>query len=166
MGIEITVNIALLCFCIFSFFYAGVGVTPPAIPGTLSASAWPRVILAGLIVALFFNIRACRASRSAPDAKSEIAIAEFFPPKFVKSALLLIAYSIVLNYLGFITSTVIFFALFSYIIGLRKISSLIAGSVVATIVIYVVFQIFLQVMLPRGVWIFRDFAIWLEILAL
>ncbi|MDR1481461.1 MAG: tripartite tricarboxylate transporter TctB family protein [Synergistaceae bacterium] len=164
MGIEIIVNIVFLLFCVFCFIHVGVGVQPLAIPGALSGSAWPRTILAGLIVAVTLNIYLTYRKNHAPGAPREIPFKEFMPPKFILSFVLMLFYAIGINYLGFIVSTFIFITAFSYVIGLREKIKMIFGGLVSTGVIYIVFQIFLQVMLPRGVGIFREISLWLELL--
>lgn len=164
MGIEIVVNIAMLLGAIFCFWNVGQDIPPPPVKGAMSADIWPRMLLAGLIIALVFNIRAIYKANTAPGAKKEIAFKEFFSFKFIAAAIVLIVYSITIEYTGFLVTTFLFFMVFAFLIGLRKPVQLIVGSVVATVLMYVIFQLGLQVMLPRGTGIFREANIWLEVL--
>ena len=164
MGIEIMVNIALLVFCVFCFINVGIGVQPSSVPGVLSGSAWPRTILTGLIVTIALNIYFTYRKNHAPDAAREISLKEFVPPKFILSFAVMLFYAIGINYLGFIVSTFIFVTAFSYVIGLRKKVRMLLGGLISTGAIYIVFQMFLQVMLPRGVGIFREVSLWIELL--
>lgn len=165
MGIELTVNIALLLGSVFCFWNVGVNMPPPPVPGAMSAATWPRIILAGLIIALMFNIRNVARANNAPGAKKEIALRDFFSREFLLSALVMVAYALSLDYLGFLLATFLFVLIFSYVIGLKKRGQLVLGAVSASIGMYVIFQVLLQVMLPRGEGIFRQFSLWLEILA-
>ena len=164
MGIELIVNIAMLAGAIFCFWNVGQDIPPPPVRGAMSADIWPRMLLAGLIVALVFNIRAVYKANAHPDADKEIAVKEFFSAKFIAAAIILVIYSLMLDYTGFLVTTFFFFIVFAFLIGLRKPGQLILGSVVATVLMYVVFQLGLQVMLPRGTGVFREANIWLEIL--
>lgn len=164
MGIELVVNILMLIGAGYCFWNVGHDIPPSPIPGAMNAAMWPRIILTGLIIALIFNIRAVYKANAAPGAKKEIAIKEFFSAKFLLSVVVLVVYSLMLDYTGFLVTTFFFFMAFACLIGLRKPLQLVVGSVVATVLMYVVFQLGLQVMLPRGVGVFRDANIWLEVL--
>lgn len=164
MGIEIIVNAVMLLGAIFCYWSVGQDIPPPTVPGAMDAAVWPRLLLAGLIVALAFNLRAVYKANAAPDAKKEISFAEFFTPRFLAAAVLLIVYSIMLDYTGFLLTTFVFFAVFSTLIGLRKTGQMLLGSVLVTVFMYLIFQVGLQVMLPRGTGVFRAANIWLEVL--
>lgn len=164
MGIELIVNILMLFGAAFCFWNVGQDIPPSPIPGAMNAAMWPRMILTGLIIALIFNIRAVYKANAAPGAKKEIALKEFFSAKFLLSVLVLIIYSLMLDYTGFLVTTFVFFMTFAFLIGLRKPLHLLIGSAAATILMYVVFQLGLQVMLPRGIGVFREANIWLEVL--
>lgn len=164
MGIEIVVNIALLFGAVFCFWNVGVGVPPSPIPGAMTAADWPRIILTCLIIALVLNIIALGKAARDPATKKEITLKEFFSPKFLLASIILIVYSLMLEYTGFLATTFVFVAVFSYVIGLKKPLTLFLGSFLSTVCIYGAFQLGLQVMLPRGVGIFRDVSIWLEVL--
>lgn len=162
VSVELILNVAILAFSIFCYWFVGATTPPSSMPGIMSAADWPRLILIGLVIALSINIvKLLRESKKNAGAEAK-KWRELFPPRFIVAFVILVAYSIILEYLGFLPSTFLFVMAFSALIGLRKISHLVLGALCSSVAIYVIFQILLQVLLPRGMGVFREFSIFLE----
>ena len=163
LNIEIVINILLLCFCVFCFIYVGFDVPPTSVSRVFPGSMWPRMILGGLIIIIPFNIYSCYKNNSLGSGRVT-TLRELMPPIFLKSFALMVCYAAVMNHIGFLLSTFIFVTLFSYLIGLRKKFQILLGGLITTGALYAMFQIFLQIRLPRGVGIFRDFSLFIEMM--
>jgi putative tricarboxylic transport membrane protein len=70
--------------------------------------------------------------------------------KMVMTVGALLAYAVIMNYLGFLISTFIFLAFLLRVIEPQRWSVALLGSLVASVAFYCVFEIGLQSQLPRG----------------
>lgn len=162
MALELLFNVVLLLFFIYNFINVG-GVEPPKMPGTINGSEYARALLAILIVFIIINIVKIYGRRTTQDTfKINFDIKKFLTNKlFIGSAILLI-YSLALDTVGFIIASFVMFLCYSYLLGQRNIPKLILSAVVSVVVLYLIFDVLLGIILPRGTGIFRNFSMMIE----
>mgnify|MGYP000893319075 CR=1 FL=1 len=167
MAVELIVNVLLLMFSVFCFFY--VGATMPTSPvNELGAEQWPQALLIILFLALLWNIRNYFKRNEKEDVAQ--AFKQFLPDivSFLKSKLfigmiLLMVMAYLYEPLGFIATSLLFLISYGVLLGQRKPLVLILSSVAITLLLYVGFSVFLGVMLPRGfVPFLRELALFFE----
>ncbi len=146
------IGIGLLGFCGFLYWQAGLVATPPFVP--IGPSFYPRVILvllAGLAVWLIGEDVFKRRT-----ASKEIKKPAGAPPDYrrvVLAFLLFLGYVVGLSVIGYLAATFLFVLGLSWAIGPRqfrempKLLAIAAGTTIAT---YLVFEKYLYVFLPRG----------------
>lgn len=162
MAAELLFNVGLLVFFIYCFFFVG-GIIKEPYPNMLDAAEWSRILLALLIICLIANIvKIYKGKKREEGFKVNFNLKEIVKSKFFIGSALMLVYSIVLDYAGFITSSIIFFSLYSYLLGQRSWKKLILSSLVSVVALYVIFNGMLDIMLPRGIGVFRNFALFLE----
>lgn len=167
MAIELIVNILLLGFSVFCFFYVGATMPVSAV-NELGAEQWPQALLILLIIAVAFNI----FSYFKRNAKADIASAfKTFCPgvvTFIKSKLfagmvMVMIMALIYEPIGFMATSLLFLITYGFLLGERKYLRLLLTSVIITIILYVGFAVMLGVMLPRGqVPFLRSFALFVE----
>lgn len=167
MAIELIVNVFLLGFSAFCFFY--VGATMPVSPSNeLGAEQWPQALLFLLIISICYNIFNYFKRNSKQDISA--AFQTFMPGigKFVKSKLffgmiLVMLMALMYEPIGFMATSLLFLMVYGFLLGERRIWLLLLTSVVITIILYIGFAVMLGVMLPRGqVPFLRNFALFVE----
>jgi hypothetical protein len=167
MVIELVVNLLILGFSIFCFFY--VGATMPQSPANeLGAEQWPQALLILLIIALVWNLIKFFRSHKREEILS--AFRSFGPDtlNFMKSKLfigmiMVLAMALMYEPVGFIFTSLLFLAGYGILLGERRVWMIILSSVVITAILYIGFAVFLGVMLPRGqVPFLRNFALFVE----
>jgi hypothetical protein len=167
MALELIVNVLLLLFSAFCFWY--VGATMPKSPESeLGAEQWPQVLLFLLMIALAFNIyKYFRTNKK--EAVAE-AFRGFFPGilKFLKSKLffgmvILVVMALLYEPLGFLATSFLFLTGYGLLLGERRPVMLLVSAVGIMMLLYIGFSVFLGVMLPRGYIPFlRNTALFLE----
>lgn len=136
----------------FASFYAYLIANLPArdLPNTLGAAFVPWVlvsILAGLSVTLLIHsIFAVNENR-----KVSLPRRELFGIAFL--LILIVGYVKLMAYLGFVTVSVVFLAILTWLAGSRKPVEIIVFSVTTAILVYLLFHKFFQVQLPTGIFI-------------
>jgi hypothetical protein len=167
MALELIVNVLLLLFSIFSFWY--VGATMPVSPDNeLGAEQWPQALFFLLIAAIGYNIFKFFKTHKQEDIKA--AFADFFPGigRFLKSKLfigmvILVVMALAYEPLGFVTTCTLFLISYGFLLGERRIPVLALASLVIMLLLYIGFSVFLGVLLPRGyVPPLRNMALFLE----
>lgn len=165
---ELVFNAALLIFCGYAYFYISA-TTPGSTPTELGAAFWPHIILALLIVLLIVNIvNVVKKAKSAENSNGfefdKDAFVGFFKSKLFIGMVTVAVMAIILEFAGFMLTSFLFLVVYGIILGEKSPVKLILTGVIATIVLYVIFQGALGIMLPRGVGFLRDFALWAETL--
>ncbi|SCZ81799.1 tripartite tricarboxylate transporter TctB family protein [Acidaminobacter hydrogenoformans] len=162
MTLEIIFNAVLSIFFIYAYFYIGVNA-PEEAPNQIDGIEWPRMILILLIVFMLINMyRLIKDSKKENSASFRLNVKELVKNKLFLGSSLMVIYSMVLEYTGFIVSSIILFGLYSYLLGEKRINRLIPVSILSVVVFYIIFSYGLDIMLPRGAGIFREFALMLE----
>ena len=162
MALELLFNAGLLIFLIYSFFYIGNVESEPT-PGMLDAVEYPRILLALLIVFLTINIISVfRKRKEGETFKIEFDIKKILKSKLFIGIVFLFSYVLALDFIGFIPGSIVFFLLYSRLLGEKSIPKLLISAVLSVGVLYVLFNSVLGIMLPRGTGIFRTFALFIE----
>lgn len=167
MVIELFVNILLLCFSVFSFFYVGATM-PKSSPSDLGAEQWPQALLILLVIAIVFNVRNFFKNHSKEDIAASFK--DFIPSilRFVKSKLfigmaLLTVMALAYEPVGFLTTSLLFLIAYGILLGERRPLVLGIAAVVITLLLYIGFSVLLGLMLPRGsIGFLRSIALSLE----
>lgn len=167
MAIQLLFNGVLAVFFAYCYFYVG-SIAPEPKAGTMDGAQWPQLLLALLIFFIVLNIY--NIYKSTPKEERNLSTITgvnykgFFKNKLFIGIAIFFVYAVGLEYLGFIISSFLFAMAYSRLLGEKRISHLLLYSFLSVIILYFLFSKGLQIMLPRGVGIFRDFALLLETL--
>lgn len=164
MTFELLFNIAMLAFFGYCYFYIGATL-PKSGPKELGAEQWPQIILILLCICLVINIiKIVRDLKNVPADKklSGKQIKGFFTSKLFIGIILVFVLSFALNYIGFIPSCLLFLMAYSRLLGEKRILRSFLFSLLVTVILFLLFYAGLSILLPRGVGIFRTFALTLE----
>ena len=166
MALELIVNLLILGFSIFCFFYVGATMPKSAV-NELGAEQWPQAILIVLILALAWNIFKLLKNNKGRIGESfrqlGTGAAGFFRSKLFLGMLIVLVMSFLYEPLGFMTTCLLFLISYGILLGERRPLMLIGSAVLITVILYVGFAVFLGVLLPRGdVPFLRNFALFVE----
>lgn len=162
MALELLFNGGLFIFLIYCFIYIG-RVEADINPGILDAVEWPRILLGILIVLIALNmINIFRKRKEGETFKIEFNIKGIFKSKLLIAVVFLLVYAYSLDYIGFIPASLLLFLSYSRLLGQKSIKVLVASSIISIAVLYIIFNSMLGIMLPRGMGMFRSFALFLE----
>lgn len=167
MAIQLLFNGAMALFFIYCFFYVG-SIAPEPMPGTMDGAQWPQLLLGLLIFFLVINMYNIykRTPKEERNIKSITGVnyKSFYKNKLIIGIVILFVFALGLEYIGFILSSFLFSLTYSRLLGEKRIPKLLLYSFLSVVVLYFLFSKGLGIMLPRGVGIFRDFALLLETL--
>lgn len=157
---DILFSIFLLVFAGYCFFLVGAE-SPAGVPTELGAAFWPRIILVLMIVLLIVNLLNAIKKMKADGTKLThgINIGQFFRSKLFVGMVIVAIMAAIMPLVGFIPSCLFLLIAYGFLLGERRIKFLIPVSLVITLVLYVLFQGALDIMLDRGVSVFREFAL-------
>jgi hypothetical protein len=123
---------------------------PPLIP--ISPAFYPRVVLSVfLLLSLLLVISGVRAPRRAGLWDPQTWFARY--RVILASFLLFGLYTLALSRLGYLLSTLLFVTVMQWLLGrrgFRRLPGVLAVAVGTSVGTYVVFQLYLHVLLPRG----------------
>lgn len=164
---KILFNGGLALFLAYCYFYVAVGA-PAEVPNQLSGVTWTRILIILLEFTLILNIIKIIRSESKTGQKNEVSakfeLKSLLTNKLLIGVIALFAYALILDYSGFILGTILFCIAYIRLLGEKRIPRLILFSIVISLVLYFLFQMGLDIRLPRGVGPLRDFALMLETL--
>ncbi len=152
---DTAIGIGLLVFCGILYWQAGLVTVPPFIP--IGPSFYPRVVLvllAGLAVWLIVE-DTLKGRASAKGAKKPAGPAPDYR-RVIIGFLVFLGYVAALDLLGYLTSTFLFVLGMSWAVGpreLREMPKLLAVAAGTALVTYLVFEKYLYVFLPRGLFL-------------
>jgi hypothetical protein len=162
MALELLFNLGLAVFFIYCFFFVGSTV-PAAAPDTLGGAEWSKILLVLLIISLFANaFKIYKESNGNMSFKFNFNIKKIITGKMFIGSVIMLAYAAVLDTVGFLVSSIIMFLLYSRLLGEKKIKVLLISSVGCVALLYLIFDVVLGIMLPRGTGIFRTMALFIE----
>jgi len=129
--------------------------------GKLGPGFWPEFILiVMMILSLWVAVDAFRArKKSAGGKKPEAAKGAGNRIRFFSALILIIAYFVLLNIIGFVALTPFFLIAFMILLGEKSWPWTIGLSIGMTILIVLAFTQAMYVPLPRGVGIFHKFSV-------
>ena len=140
-----------------------IGADPEAVAteNELGAAFWPQLILTIIIVLSVVNIITSlkKLKSEGKTITSDIDIAGFFNSKLFVGMMTIFIFALILPLIGFIPSCIIFLIGYGVLLDASSIPKLVVVAVLITIVIYILFQGVLDIMLPRGIGLFREFAL-------
>lgn len=159
-----------IVFSLF-FFIVALQLPPSPSPMTLGPGFWPKTILLLMfIMGVILFIRSLRerakASREkevdkniiekSEEVEEEFAAEIVHKTKFLHVLAVLIVATLLMSYLGYIVTTILFIIAIAFVIGVRKWLPVIITSVIGTAVATYLFGVLLNIALPKGIGIFRS----------
>jgi putative tricarboxylic transport membrane protein len=146
-----------ICFAFFAalvYLYADHSIDP-APPGQLGAGFWPKMCLAGIVLAAGY--KAFELYRSIGKAGEEGgACKEMDNFKLALMMLLIVLVVPAIGAVGFPIASFLFFLFFLSLAGLKKTVPLLLISFLGTIGLIYVFVKVVYLPLPKGEWFFED----------
>lgn len=145
--------IILIFLAVLSAYFIHLSLKLPRIAGVfIGPEAWPLVLLVGILV-----------SSTAALAYKLVKRAYYRPPRLERGGLfrvsttiaLIAAYALVFSYLGFFVSTLVLFAVYLKLLGVKTLYSVVAGLLLALMAL-ITFPVLLLIPLPRGYGVFYD----------
>jgi putative tricarboxylic transport membrane protein len=129
--------------------------------GKLGPGFWPEFILIVMMILCFLvAVDAFRArKKSTKEKESEAFKSAGSRIRFFSALILIVAYFILMNMIGFIALTPFFLIAFMILLGEKSWFWMIILSVGMTIFIIIAFTQAMYVPLPRGIGIFHDFSV-------
>lgn len=166
MAFELIINLLILGFSIFCFFYVG-STMPKSAVNELGAEQWPQAIIIVLVLALCWNIfkliRDHKADMGSSFKKLGSDTVNFFKSKLFIGMVIVVVMSLLYEPVGFMVTCLLFLIAYGYLLGERRPLNLILTSVIITIILYIGFAVLLGVLLPRGqISFLRNFALFVE----
>jgi hypothetical protein len=142
----------------------------PRVPGRAGPDLWPQIVLALLVLACLLGIaKSVRPSRpvatdaapgTAPTAEDTEGPSRY--GMLIGGALLLLAYPLALDYLGFLVATVLLMALFMLVGQWRNLPGVLGVSGLGTLALFYIFRGAVYVSLPLGMGPFKTFTLWVS----
>ena len=157
MTLDLIFSAVLLVFSVYCFFY--IGGADNGTPTELGAAAWPRVILTLMIILLIVGIVNMFRKKNGKLPVSGEGFRAFLHSKLLIGMIICAVTAIILPYIGFIPTSFLFLAAYGVLLGERRPQVLVITGVVATLILYIIFQGPLSIFLPRGYGFFRSFAL-------
>jgi len=148
----------------------------PEVPGRLGPDAWPKMVLALLlltcVVGLVKSFRRTDSPTSEGAAAAEHPVLpgdiaseeDLGPSRYGLVAMgfgLFLAYPVALEYLGFPIATFLLMVLFMVVGQWRNILGILLISLLGTLVLFYIFRGIVYVSLPLGTGQFQQFTLWL-----
>lgn len=167
MVIELIVNLLLLGFSVFCFFYVGATM-PKSAASDLGAEQWPQALLILLTISISYNIYKFFKTHKKEDIAAAFqdfgpGVVRFFKSKLFIGMLILVGMALAYEPVGFLTTSFVFLIAYGVLLGERRPLVLGLSALVITMILYIGFAVFLGVMLPRGnIGFLRSMALYLE----
>jgi hypothetical protein len=148
----------------------------PAPSGRLGPDVWPKAILIFLIATCAFAVLRSIVTRRSADAGTleeiiratqavpagaDAGAAPSYPRLVLGGIVLFVLYTVALEHLGFVVTTVLFLVAFMYVGRWRNHAAIAATAVLGGLAFFVVFRGVVYVSLPLGRGPFLDFSLWL-----
>ena len=124
-----------------------------------SPRMWPRGILILLVLTSLILVGKLLFERSKEGAERERTEPKIKTGMMVKGILVLFLYMFLMQYLGYILSTLFFTAAAMLMLGNRNKLQLFVVPTLTTAFIFAVFTHAMYISMPKGVWVFRAFSL-------
>ena len=162
---KILFNGGLAVFLAYCYFYVAQGA-PAEVAKQLSGVTWTRILIILLEITLIINIisiiRSESKNKKPAEATEKFDFKSLLQNKLLIGIVVLFVYSLALDYTGFILGTILFCLAYIRLLGEKRIPRLVLYSILISVSLYFLFQMGLDIRLPRGVGPLRDFALLLE----
>lgn len=116
---------------------------------TVAAVFWLFTLFA--IFELFFLLRTLLAEKDRKIAINRQILVRIARDSKTQLMLLTVIYLFLVPFLGFYLASFLAFCGFSFVLGARKIIWVVLGGILVSLIIYVIFTIFLKLVLPSGI---------------
>lgn len=150
----------LLIFSIYCFIF--IGKVDDRTATELGAAFWPRLILGLMIILLVVGLVNIIRKKNGVGTITAEGVKGFLKSKLLIGMIICIVAGVILPTIGFIPTSFLFLIAFGVLLGEKRPVVLIATGVIATLILYIVFQGPLSIFLPRGTGFFRQFALFME----
>lgn len=166
LEILFSIFLIIICVvCVINLFLTGSSMYSYDPMGPV---IWPVALCLLLIVLLSVNtIRAYKkwkTNNQQQSSSTAFSLKSLTRSKLFLGIVTMLLYGILLEKIGFLWSTPFFLLAYMSILGQKKLSIKIITAIIATIVLYLLFNGLLQVPLPRGYGIFRNMSLTVELL--
>ena len=153
-----------ICVAFFGFmFYEGLDLAGQGRAGEIGSGLWPLLAIGASalfsIALLISSVKKYRGEGTAEDRTPE-AIGEQKRQRITVtlSVVTFLIYMVVIPWLGFIFSTLVYIPIFALALGERRKSVLLISPFLLTGIIIAVFAKFITIPFPKGVGIFAEFS--------
>lgn len=160
MTLDLLFTVLLLIGSVYMFFY--IGAVDNGTASELGAAFWPRLILGIMIVLLVISLIQTIRKKNGKGEFSKESVKAFFKSKLLVGMVICVVTAIVLPILGFIPTCAAFLIAYGILLGEKRPHVLALTAVIASLLLYFVFQGPLAIYLPRGVGFLRSFALMME----
>lgn len=162
-----TERVLSLGFILFGVFFFIMSLSLESRPNVvINPGSWPAFLTAMTIllgsVLLLRTFKKQQIDVSEENKEVEELLEEeklVYPQNFYYLLILFIIYTALINYLGFIVTTILVLVWLYALFGMRSWSHRIITAVVSTAAFIVIFPMLLSTPFPRGVGIFRTFSL-------
>jgi len=141
------------------FYYLACSIGPCP-PGQLGADFWPKMILIFLMIGCVIKFGEIISNRQLLDVKAD-ARPEMHNGKLTAMIVLLIVTVFSIDYIGFALANVCFMLIFLYLVGLRRLRTLLLISLIGTTALLYIFVKLVYLPLPRGMGFFEDITLFI-----
>ena len=166
MALKLLFNGGLTAFFIYCYYYISITAPVKTRAYEIDGADWPKILLILVIFALIVNIvkiiRETPATERNMSAITSINFAGIFKNKLFLGMALMLLYAYALPYIGFIPASIVMATLYMMLLGERRVLFALLYSAISVAVLYALFSFLLDIMLPRGIGVFRSFAIMIE----
>lgn len=160
MTLDLLFTVLMIAGAVYGYIYIG-GVNN-ATSSELGAAFWPRLILGLMILLLIVNLVTIIVKKNGKAPITGKGVAAFFKSKLFIGMVICAATAFILPWLGFIPTCALFLVAYGILLGEKRPAVLALTAVVATLLLYIIFQGPLAIYLPRGVGFLRSFALAME----
>jgi len=138
-----------------------IGVYLGSLPYPHESAYFPRFIIfligflgCVLLIKEIWKNKQTHSTKNTAAANSGDGIPFFWQPAFLKVALMIVAsviYLLTINWAGFFSSALVYLPIIMWVLGIRKIRTIITATLVVVFFIYLIFNMFLKVPFPEGI---------------
>lgn len=160
LTLDLIFTVALLAFAVYCFIF--IGAVDNGSATEVGAAFWPRLILGIMIVLLVVNLVNLFRKKNGIGVVTADGVKDFFKSKLFIGMIICAVTAIILPYIGFIPTSFLFLVAYGVLLGEKRPVILVATGIVATLIVYIIFQGPLGIFLPRGYGFLRSFALAME----
>jgi len=163
MAVDLVIAAITGVFAIF-FLIQTAQIPESNLAASVGPTFWPNLLL-GLMLALAVVLavqtllNGKKVTAGAGQESREEAKGADYPQNLWITLLLLVAYSYLMNIIGFVVATPLFLGITSWLMGMKRLKLLIPVTLLLSLGLIYLFPITLYVPLPRGIGFFRTISL-------